>query len=143
MSSTSGAVGSRVPQLEGAGKVSGAIRYTHDIALPGMLFAAVLRSPHPHARIVSIDVAPALAVEGVCDAIVATDFPDRKYINLGPAYADRYPMARGVVRFVGEEVAAVAASSRPGPTSMTISPLGVSQRGSAASSDKVPRITVS
>ncbi len=111
MSSTSGAVGSRVPQLEGAGKVSGAIRYTHDIALPGMLFAAVLRSPHPHARIVSIDVAPALAVEGVCDAVVATDFPDRKYINLGPAYADRYPMARGVVRFVGEEVAAVAASS--------------------------------
>src|SRR5512134_1341417 len=52
-------VGTRVPRVDGPDKVSGRARYTFDLTLPGMLHAAVLRCPHPHARLKRIDVAKA------------------------------------------------------------------------------------
>ena len=104
-------IGHPQPQVEGPDKVSGRAIYTHDFMLPGMLFGAILRSPHPHAKIRSVEVSGALAMPGVVTAISGTDFPDLMYINAGPAFADRYAMARDKVRFVGEEVAAVAAET--------------------------------
>ena len=76
-----------------------------------MLEARILRSPHPHADIRSIDTARAEALSGVTAAITADDLPDRTYLHLGDPFRDRYALARGRVRFIGEEVAAVAAST--------------------------------
>ncbi len=106
-----GEVGRRMPQLESASKVRGRALYTPDIALPNMLHAAVLRSPHAHARIESISTADASAMPGVQAVITAADFPGIKYVHLGAKWSDRYPMARDRVRFFGEEVAAVAAET--------------------------------
>jgi CO/xanthine dehydrogenase Mo-binding subunit/CO/xanthine dehydrogenase FAD-binding subunit len=104
-------IGKPLTQLEGPDKVSGRAVYTHDMTLTDMAFAAVLRSPHAHARIRSVDLTRARAMPGVVAAISGTDFPDIKYLNAGPAFSDRYAMARDKVRFVGEEVAAVAAET--------------------------------
>lgn len=99
------------PPKEAWDKVTGRAIYTHDFELPDMLWGAILRSPHAHARIVSIDISRAAAMPGVHTVITATDAPDR-YVHLGPRYADRFPLARERVRFIGEEVAAVAAATR-------------------------------
>ena len=104
-------IGQPRPQLEGRAKVTGEAVYTHDLDVPGMLFGAILRSPHPHAHIRSVDLSRALKMPGVLAAISGQDFPEKKYINAGATFADRYPMARDKVRFTGEEVAAVAARS--------------------------------
>ena len=104
-------IGQPRPQLEGPAKVTGEAVYTHDLDVPGMLFGAILRSPHPHAHIRSVDLSRALKMPGVLAAISGQDFPEKKYINAGAIFSDRYPMARDKVRFTGEEVAAVAARS--------------------------------
>ena len=104
-------IGKPRPQLEGAAKVCGRAQYTHDLTLPNMLHGAILRSPHPHAQIHSVDLPRARAMPGVVAVVCGADFPDIKYVNAGPTFADRYAMARDKVRFVGEEVAAVAAET--------------------------------
>src|SRR5882724_12806337 len=58
-------VGKRIPRIDAYERVTGQAQYTGDIQLPGMLYARVLRSPHPHARIRSIDVSAAQALPGV------------------------------------------------------------------------------
>ncbi len=98
------------PQKEALAKVTGLAIYTHDLTLPGMLWGAILRSPHPHARIAAIDTTRAAAMPGVRAVLTGADAPVR-YLHMSPRYADRYAFARGVVRFVGEEVAAVAAET--------------------------------
>ena len=77
-----------------------------------MLEARILRSPHPHAEVRSIDTSRAAAHSGVAAVITADDLPDRTYLHLGEPFRDRGALARGRVRFVGEEVAAVAAHTR-------------------------------
>ena len=62
-----------VAALDGPDKVTGAARYTCDISVPGMLHAKVLRSPHPHARIVSIDTGRAEALAGVVAVVTGAD----------------------------------------------------------------------
>ena len=60
-------IGKRVPKIDAYDKVTGAAIYGHDLVLPGMLYGKILRSPHPHARIVHIDIAlgiPAVYVDG-------------------------------------------------------------------------------
>lgn len=104
-------VGKRLPMLEGPAKVSGAGRYVDDITLPGMLYGAILRSPHAHAVIEDIDTSDAERLPGVKAVVTARDQGTRPYIHLGGAASDRYPMARDKVRFIGEEVAAVAAET--------------------------------
>ena len=107
------AIGQRLRPLDWEPRTAGATRYVADVDLPGTLVGRVLRSPHPHARILSIDPAPARALPGVVAVLTAADLPDRRYKHEGPRFADRPPLARDVVRFVGQEVAVVAAESAP------------------------------
>ncbi len=105
-------LGQRVRPDQWDERTSGAAVYTTDVALPGMLEARILRSPHPHADIRSIDTSRAEARAGVAAVITADDLPDRAYLHLGEPFSDRSALARGRVRFIGEEVAAVAARTR-------------------------------
>ncbi len=95
--------------VDGADKVSGRARYVCDMVVPGMLIAKVLRSPLPHACIVKLDAAPALAVPGVKAVITHADFVDDG--NFGWPVKDAYILAVNKVRHVGEPVAAVAAET--------------------------------
>ena len=107
-------IGARVPRLDGRDKVTGRTIYTDDLKMPGMLYGALVRSPHPHARIVSIDVSKARALPGVKDVVVGADTPQVKYGNwrLVPESQDELVLAADKVRFVGDEVAAVCALDR-------------------------------
>lgn len=103
-------VGARLRQLSWAAMTDGSLTYTGDLQRPGLLIGRVLRSPHPHARIRGIDISAARSMQGVHAVITAADFPKGvRYLHEGAA--DRAPLADGVVRFVGEEVAAVAADT--------------------------------
>ena len=105
-------IGQRVRPNQWDERTSGTAVYTTDVKLPGMLEARILRSPHPHAEVRSIDTARAAARSGVVAVITADDLPDHTYLHLGEPFRDRGALARGRVRFVGEEVAAVAAHTR-------------------------------
>lgn len=89
-------------------KATGRAQYVTDMKLPGMLYGKMLRSPHAHARIVSIDTSKAEALEGVKAVATIADTPQ---VNFGPigANEDWYIFAKDKVRFIGDEVAAVAA----------------------------------
>ncbi len=101
-------VGKDVPRTDAVPKVTGAAQYVADIRLPGMLHAAVLRSPHPNARIISIDTSAAQNMPGVKAVVTGADTAKRKWGAFRP---DLYPLAIERVRYVGDEVAAVAAAS--------------------------------
>jgi len=88
-------------------RIAGA-RYTDDIKLSGMLHGKIVRCPHPHARIRSIDATAALAMPGVHAVVTGKDMP-RKF-GIIPWTPDEYPLALEVARFVGDGVAAVAAT---------------------------------
>jgi len=112
-------VGKRVPRRDALAKVTGAATYTPDLYLPGMLIAKVLRSPHPHARIRSIDTSKAQALPGVHAVLTHENTIDTLYNHSaaqieanygGPIVADQR-IFDNVVRFVGDEVAGVAAES--------------------------------
>jgi 4-hydroxybenzoyl-CoA reductase alpha subunit len=102
-------VGRPLPKVDAAAKVTGATRFADDLALPRMLYAKLLRSPHPHARLVAIDASRALALPGVKAVLTGRDLP----IPFGilPVSQDEHALALGRVRFVGDPVAAVAATS--------------------------------
>jgi len=104
-------IGKRLPRMDAKDKVTGKARYTDDLSLPGMLCGMILRSPLPHAEIVGIDVSRALQLPGVKAVVTGEDTPRIKYgiISRSPKYMDEYPLAVEKVRFIGEEVAAVAA----------------------------------
>ena len=108
MTTTTRAIGQSVVRGEGPDKVTGRSVYAADVSLPGMLWGKVLRSPFPHARIVSIDATEARAVPGVHAVLTAADLPDSL---VGRRLRDMPVLARDVVRFVGEKVAAVAAET--------------------------------
>jgi CO/xanthine dehydrogenase Mo-binding subunit len=99
-------IGQPVGRAEGPEKVSGAAVYPADINLPGTLVGKCLRSPYPHARIVSIDASAARRVPGVHAVLTGFDIPD---LLVGRMLRDMPILARDVVRFVGQKVAAVAA----------------------------------
>jgi CO/xanthine dehydrogenase Mo-binding subunit len=104
-----------VTALDGPAKVTGAARYTFDIAIPGMLHAKVLRSPHPHARIVSIDASRAEALPGVVAVVTGADavkLPDPYY---GVAIRDQPVIAIDKVRYVGDMVARLLRSTKKPP----------------------------
>jgi 4-hydroxybenzoyl-CoA reductase subunit alpha len=100
-------VGQPLRKVDGIAKATGAAVYADDIVLPGMLHAKTLRSPHAHARIVSIDASRALLLPGVHAVITGRDMPT-KY-GVIPWTPDENALALDKVRFVGDEVAAVAA----------------------------------
>jgi xanthine dehydrogenase D subunit len=92
---------------DGVAKVQGSFEFASDLGGDGVLWGATLRSPHPHARIVSIDVSPAWNISGVEAVITADDVPGR--MTYGLIDQDQPVFASDVVRYVGEPVAAVAA----------------------------------
>jgi 4-hydroxybenzoyl-CoA reductase alpha subunit len=94
-------------KVDGLDKATGAAVYTDDIVLPGMLHAKTLRSPHAHALIKRIDASKALALPGVHAVITGADMPI-KY-GVIPWTPDENALAVDKVRFIGDEVAAVAA----------------------------------
>ena len=101
-------VGKPLPRIDAPGKVTGTAVYAADFTLPGMLVGKVFRSTEPHARIVRLDVSRAARLPGVRAVISAADVPDVRY---GGALKDETVFARGRVRYVGQPVAAVAAST--------------------------------
>ena len=107
-------VGKNVPRTDGPAKATGTAIYTDDIKLPGMLYGKLLRSAKAHARILNIDITKATALPGVKCVITGQDTPKIKYGNwrLFPGTQDEYPLAVDKVRFVGDEIAAVAEIGR-------------------------------
>jgi carbon-monoxide dehydrogenase large subunit len=108
-------IGQSHPRLGGGPLVTGTGRFVDDVRVPGMLHAAVLRSPHAHARLVSLDAKRARDLPGVHAVLTAADVPAAAIIPNrvpAPAGTDRYlqpAIARTVVRYVGEPVALVVA----------------------------------
>ena len=94
-------------KVDAVAKTTGTAKYADDISLPRMAHAKLLRSPHPHARILNIDVEAALALPGVFAIMLGEDLP----IPFGvlPNNQDETALAIGKVRYIGEPVAAVAA----------------------------------
>jgi 4-hydroxybenzoyl-CoA reductase alpha subunit len=94
-------------RVDGRAKVTGQTRFADDIILPRMVHAKLLRSPHPHAIIESIDTARAAAYPGVHLVLTGKDFP----VTFGilPVSQDEYPLAPERVRYVGDPIAAVVA----------------------------------
>ena len=78
-------VGKDVPRTDAVPKVTGAAQYVADLHFPGMLHAAVLRSPHPHARIISIETSSAAALPGVKAVVTGADTAQRKWGCFRPA----------------------------------------------------------
>ncbi len=97
-------VGHSVPRVDGIEKVTGRAKFVGDLVIPGMLHGKILRSPYPHAQIVSIDSSRAQALPGVQAVLTAADITD-----LVSTYNGRPVIAVNKVRYVGEPVAAVAA----------------------------------
>jgi CO/xanthine dehydrogenase Mo-binding subunit len=91
-------------RLEGAEKVTGRARYSSDVRLPGQLYAKILRSPHPHAKVLRIDTKRAEALAGVHAVVSSTNGPDI-------SWHDDTRLLDTTVRYIGDEVAAVAAES--------------------------------
>ena len=102
-----GRLGDSIARPDGVPKVQGAFAFSGDLSADGFLWGATLRSPHPHARIVRIDVSGAWKISGVEAVITAGDVPGKP--TYGLISHDQPVFAADVVRFVGEPIAAVAA----------------------------------
>src|SRR3954468_9391487 len=103
-------VGTSPVKHDGIDKVTGRAKFGADLYLPGMLVGKILRSPHPHARIKSIDISAAEKLPGVKAVVTRADFPE---IKAGTPDGDmtRNAMAREKALYDGHPVAAVAATS--------------------------------
>jgi CO/xanthine dehydrogenase Mo-binding subunit len=101
-------IGTPIPRLEGPEKVSGKAIYASDVCLPGMLWCKALRSPIPYGRIKGIDVSRALALSGVTAVVTGQDVAG---LLIGRKIYDMPILADGVVRCIGEKVAAIAAET--------------------------------
>lgn len=101
-------VGKRLQRYDAKEKVTGQEIYICDFKLPRMLYGKILRSPYPHANILSIDVHNAEKIRGVKAVITAKDVPSSKF-GFIPSQADKNILCHDKVRFVGDEVACVAA----------------------------------
>jgi len=100
-------IGKARRRVDGRAKVTGQTRFADDLSLPRMLHCRLLRSPHPHARIVSIDASRALAHPGVKLVLTGSDFPVA--FGILPVSQDEHALAPERVRYVGDPVAAVIA----------------------------------
>jgi CO/xanthine dehydrogenase Mo-binding subunit len=95
-------IGKRQPKVDGWERVSGKAKYASDIYLPGMLYASILRSPYPHAKVVNIDAEKAKALPGVKAILTPKDMPSFRW------HADM-PILTDIARFEGDDLAVVAA----------------------------------
>lgn len=112
-------IGSPIKRREDIRFLTGAAKYVDDVKLPGMLHSAILRSPHAHARILSIKTDEALAIPGVIKVLIFKDIaavtkpiPIRMYSLPGLDRYLQYPLAAEKVRYHGEPVAVVIAETR-------------------------------
>jgi CO/xanthine dehydrogenase Mo-binding subunit len=112
-------VGTRPIRPDGVPKVTGRAMYGADLALPGTLYGKVVRSPHAHARIRSINTEKAKALPGVKAVITGADFPDHKFEYIGPErvavnfwHVTRNVMAKEKTYYEGHAVAAIAATTK-------------------------------
>lgn len=107
-------IGKRIPRIDALPKVTGGAKYWRDIKLPGMLTGKILRSPYAHAKIISIDTSKAEKLPGVRAVVTREDNPKTPVDFFQAMFygrADLLALASDKVRFIGEEVAAVAADN--------------------------------
>ena len=102
-------IGRRVSRIDGVEKVSGHMKYSADLNIPGLLWGATLRSPVAHAKILRIDTSRARVLRGVKAVLTGEDLPESR---VGRQIRDMPVLARNKVRFMGEKVAAVAATEK-------------------------------
>ena len=102
-----GTLGTSPARPDGIAKVQGSFAFSSDLHAAGALWGATLRSPHPYARIVSIDVGPAWRIDGVAAVLTADDVPGKP--TYGLIDADQPVFAADFVQYVGQPIAAVAA----------------------------------
>jgi xanthine dehydrogenase D subunit len=102
-----GVIGTSASRPDGVAKVQGSFQFSSDLGAEGAVWGATLRSPHPRARIVRIDISPAWKIDGVEAVLTADDVPGAP--TYGLIARDQPVLARGEVRYVGEPVAIVAA----------------------------------
>src|SRR2546430_7099248 len=102
-------IGKPIAMVDAAGKTTGSGKYTDDLSLPGMLVGKILHSPYPHARIHRINGARAEALEGVVAVAVGSDAPNP--YGILPVGHDEHALALDKVRYVGDNLACVAAVS--------------------------------
>src|SRR5437867_9840022 len=104
-------IGKPVAFVDAAEKTTGAGKYTDDLSLPGMLIGKILHSPYPHARIKRIDASKAVALDDVAAVVTGKDAP----VTYGilPIGHDEHALALDKIRYVGDNVACVAAESEP------------------------------
>jgi xanthine dehydrogenase molybdenum-binding subunit len=112
MSQEFSVIGKRTPRINGIPLVRGTAKFSNDVSLPGMLYGRILKSPYAHAKITAIDTSKATALPGVKAVITYKDVPAvQMSLATNPPYRpiDQY-ILEDEVRYVGEEVAAVAAT---------------------------------
>jgi 4-hydroxybenzoyl-CoA reductase subunit alpha len=109
MSSEFAVIGKPTAMVDAAEKTTGSGKYTDDLSVPGMLVGKILHSPYPHARIKAIDTSKAQKLDGVVAVAVGKDAP--KTYGILPVGHDEYPLALDKVRYVGDNVACVVATS--------------------------------
>jgi CO/xanthine dehydrogenase Mo-binding subunit len=101
-------VGKSIPNRDSVEKAKGSAIFTDDIKLKGMLHGKILRSPLPHAKIGNIDISKAHRLKGVKAIVTAEDTLQKKF-SISPTWADKLVLENQKVRYVGDEIAAVAA----------------------------------
>lgn len=101
-------INSRLPKVDAWAKVTGDARYTDDLTMPNMLYGALLQSPFAHAKIKKIDISKAKKLPGVKDVVTAKEAGLVKY-GVSPARYDETIFCDQKVRYIGDEIAAVAA----------------------------------
>lgn len=105
-------VGKSVPRIDGKGMVTGQTKYAFDVSFPNMLIGKMIRSPHPHAKIISIDTSKAQSLPGVRAIITAKDTHNIKFGSneyFFPHTTDQMALESEKVRYIGDEIGAVAA----------------------------------
>jgi CO/xanthine dehydrogenase Mo-binding subunit len=102
-----GRLGDSPMRPDGVAKAQGSFEFSGDRSADGFLWGATLRSPHPYARILHVDLSAAWQIDGVATIVTADDVPGKP--TYGLISSDQPVFARDVVRYVGEPIAAVAA----------------------------------
>ena len=105
------ALGENYSRVDGPAKLRGWAQFTGDIEMPGMVYAKVLRSPYPHARLLRVDASRAAKLPGVVAMLTRDDLKGMKS-HFGPVVKDQPVVAIDRVRYVGDIIAAVAAEEK-------------------------------
>ena len=102
-------IGKRVERIDAFERLTGEAKFTSDLYLPGMLYVKILRSPYPHARVVSIDTSKAQALPGVKAIVTAADVPAFAIHRRETPPTVVMPVLASTARYVGDEILAIAA----------------------------------